>query len=120
MIQDAIKKHGAKAVYRAASLHMEDGVSLASVGLSAETMAGVWTIQSEAYGAMSEVEKAIDCAQAGAALDSRTRGRPPKPPGEGAESFLHIRVPTEDKARWVKQAQSEGKKLAEWVKERLG
>ena len=48
------------------------------------------------------------------------QGRPHKPTGEASESHLHIRVRAEDKARWVHQAQAEGKKLAEWVKERLG
>ncbi len=38
---------------------------------------------------------------------------------EKAESYLHIRVKTSDKARWVKQAQAEGVKLAEWVRQKL-
>jgi predicted HicB family RNase H-like nuclease len=48
------------------------------------------------------------------------RGQPPKPADERADVYLHIRVRREDKARWVNQAQSEGKKLADWVRERLG
>jgi len=32
-----------------------------------------------------------------------------------AESFLHIPVRREDKARWVRTAQRAGKKLADWV-----
>jgi hypothetical protein len=39
-----------------------------------------------------------------------------KQPGE---SILHIIVPTEAKAQWVGQAQAEGKKLADWVREQL-
>lgn len=46
-------------------------------------------------------------------------GQPPKPPGEGAESHLHIRVRTADKSGWVKQAQQEGVTLAQWVIARL-
>ena len=47
------------------------------------------------------------------------RGQPPKPPGEGAKSHLHIRVRTADKSGWVKQAQQEGVTLAQWVIARL-
>ena len=36
-----------------------------------------------------------------------------------ADSFLHIRVPREKKAAYVRQAQAEGKKLSEWVQEKL-
>ena len=36
-----------------------------------------------------------------------------------ASSHLHIRVEPERKARYVKQAQAEGLKLAEWVKAHL-
>lgn len=36
-----------------------------------------------------------------------------------AESHLHIRVTTEDKARWVKTAQHNGMKLSEWVVKNL-
>jgi hypothetical protein len=39
-----------------------------------------------------------------------------KQPGE---SILHIIVPTKAKAQWVGQAQAEGKKLADWVREQL-
>lgn len=51
-------------------------------------------------------------------MNPRT-GRPPKPANERAESFLHIRVNTKDKALWVKQAQREGVTLAQWVITRL-
>jgi hypothetical protein len=33
--------------------------------------------------------------------------------------FLHIRVTKEQKAKWVKQAQSQGMKLSDWVLEKL-
>ena len=45
------------------------------------------------------------------------RGRPEA--DEKAESFLYIRVRQSDKARWVKQAQSQGMKLSAWVVSRL-
>lgn len=43
-----------------------------------------------------------------------------KDESEKASSFLHVRVTSEEKARFVAQAQKEGMKLAEWVKLRLG
>lgn len=49
----------------------------------------------------------------------KQRGRPSLPANERAESFLHIRVKTRDKAGWVKQAQREGVTLAQWVINRL-
>lgn len=52
--------------------------------------------------------------------DTPRRGQPPKPADERADSFLHIRVRREDKARWVKEAQGRGMKLAELVRERMG
>ena len=52
--------------------------------------------------------------------DTPKRGQPPKPADERASSFLHIRVLQSDKARWVKEAQSRGLKLAELVRERMG
>ena len=39
-----------------------------------------------------------------------------KQPGQ---SVLHIIVPTEAKADWVRRSQAEGKKLADWVNEQL-
>jgi len=47
-------------------------------------------------------------------------GQPPKPPGEGADSHLHIRVKRKDKARWVKEAQSRGMTLAALVHQKMG
>lgn len=43
-----------------------------------------------------------------------------KPPGEAATSFLHIRCTAKQKAGWVMDAQRHGKKLSEWVIDRLG
>ena len=45
--------------------------------------------------------------------------RRPKQDKQPGESILHIIVPTEAKAQWVGQAQAEGKKLADWVREQL-
>lgn len=36
-----------------------------------------------------------------------------------AESFLHVRIAPAQKAQYVKQANHEGLKLAEWVKKHL-
>lgn len=41
------------------------------------------------------------------------------PPGEGAESHIHLRVTRERKAAYVRQASSEGKTLAAWCFEHL-
>lgn len=38
---------------------------------------------------------------------------------EPADSFLHIRIARDKKASYMRQAQSEGKKLSEWVQEKL-
>lgn len=43
-----------------------------------------------------------------------------KNPDESAKSFLHIRCTAKQKAGWVKSAQRQGKKLSEWVIDRLG
>ena len=45
--------------------------------------------------------------------------RRPKQDKQPGESILHIIVPTEAKAQWVGQAQAEGKKLTDWVREQL-
>jgi hypothetical protein len=50
------------------------------------------------------------------------KGRPGNrtlPADEGKRSFLHIRCTQSDKAMWVKSAQAEGLKLAEWVNKTL-
>lgn len=41
------------------------------------------------------------------------------PEDEGKRSHLHIRCTQSDKAMWVKSAQAEGLKLAEWVNKTL-
>ena len=46
------------------------------------------------------------------------KGRPSnaaKPPDQKAESFIHARCTSSDKAGWVKAAQSKGMKLTEWI-----
>lgn len=40
-------------------------------------------------------------------------------PTEGREALIHFNVPAGSKARWVKQAQREGKKLTAWIIEKL-
>lgn len=48
------------------------------------------------------------------------RGRSPKDDDDKAEAFLHIRVRKKDKTLWVAKSRQEGKKLSQWVTERLG
>ena len=46
------------------------------------------------------------------------KGRPSnaaKPHDQKAESFIHARCTSSDKAGWVKAAQSKGMKLTEWI-----
>ena len=46
------------------------------------------------------------------------KGRPSnaaKPPDQKAESYIHARCTSSDKAGWVKAAQSKGMKLTEWI-----
>ena len=35
------------------------------------------------------------------------------------DALIHLRVPAELKARWVRQSQAEGKKLSDWVREKV-
>lgn len=35
------------------------------------------------------------------------------------EAYIHLRVPAATKASWVRQSRSEGKKLTDWVVERI-
>ena len=35
------------------------------------------------------------------------------------EAIIHLRVPAATKARWVRQSQAEGKKLSDWVREKV-
>jgi hypothetical protein len=68
-IATAIRQHGARAVYQAASRHMSDGKSLHGVGLNPGNLGDVWRAQSEAYARLSEADKAIDHADVQARLD---------------------------------------------------
>ena len=36
-----------------------------------------------------------------------------------SDALIHLRVPAELKARWVRQSQAEGKKLSDWVREKV-
>jgi hypothetical protein len=69
-VAQAIRALGAQAVYDAATRHMAGDVErgLQSVGLTAKTMADVWSIQSAAYAELGDAAKAIDLARAQAAL----------------------------------------------------
>jgi hypothetical protein len=51
--------------------------------------------------------------------DDKVMNKRPNQEKKPGESILHIIVPTEAKAQWVGQAQAEGKKLADWVREQL-
>lgn len=42
-----------------------------------------------------------------------------KDEGDGLDAVLHLRVKGSEKNAWVKKAQKEGKKLAEWARDRL-
>jgi hypothetical protein len=67
---EAIREHGAQAVYDAANRHMAgDKVQgLCTVGLSAKTMGDVYAIQSQAYAELGDAAKVIDYAKAQADL----------------------------------------------------
>lgn len=71
--KSAISQHGAAAVYAAAHRHSggDTARGLASVGLSAKTMADVWAIMSEAHAAMTDAERAIEAADASATLATK-------------------------------------------------
>ncbi|MGS1116044.1 hypothetical protein [Castellaniella sp. UC4442_H9] len=71
--REAIRRYGARVVYRAAYRHMAGFSSLASVGLSAHSIADVWRIMSLAYAQLGEADRAIDHADAQARLDEITR-----------------------------------------------
>ncbi len=36
-----------------------------------------------------------------------------------SDAIIHLRVPASLKARWVRQAQREGKKLSDWITQRM-
>ncbi|WP_333906955.1 hypothetical protein [Delftia acidovorans] len=68
---EAIRKHGARAVYDAANRHMagDKERGLSTVGLGAKTMGDVYAIQSQAYAELGDAAKVIDYADANARLD---------------------------------------------------
>lgn len=75
-VAEAIKQHGAAAVYAAAHRHAAgDAVrGLRTVGLQATSMRDVWDIISTAYALMSDAERAIENASASSDLEHRHRG----------------------------------------------
>lgn len=72
---EAIRAHGAQAVYDAACRHTAGDIDkgLPSVGLTASTMGDVYAIQSEAYAQLGEAARAIDYAKSQASLDRFTK-----------------------------------------------
>lgn len=71
LIQDAIHKHGAHAVYDAACRHMAGTTpDLNSVGISPASLRDVLDVQSHAYAQLGEARKAIENAKTLAELDS--------------------------------------------------
>jgi hypothetical protein len=70
---------------------MADRKSLSGVGLSAHSLADVWTIQSAAYAAMSEADKTIDYADAQARLDEVGNAGASPPKQRAYESRLRER-----------------------------
>jgi hypothetical protein len=102
------------AAWRAAGSGGKTGIIVVDASNPAEVLAR-WTH----WLAADEIEAATKYQVSGLSTQSPKRGQPPKPPGEGAESHLHIRVRTADKSGWVKQAQREGVTLAQWVIARL-
>ena len=42
-----------------------------------------------------------------------------KPPGESREAMVVLRVRAEEKSAWVRSAHSCGKKLSDWIRDRL-
>ena len=36
-----------------------------------------------------------------------------------SDAIIHLRIPAATKARWVRQSQAEGKKLSDWVREKV-
>lgn len=71
-IVHAINTYGAEAVYVAAHRHMGGDArgGLATVGLQPRTMGDVWRAMSAAYAALGSAARALDCAQAPAALET--------------------------------------------------
>ena len=120
IIGRAIKIHGAKAVYDAASARMSgDRDALVAVGLGANTLADANDIMAEAFRHLSASEKASDKWQAARELVHGNTGRRNAAHDVTPDSHLHIRVPSSKKAAYVKAAQADGVKLSEWVISRL-
>ncbi|ABM32227.1 hypothetical protein QRO08_16560 [Paracidovorax citrulli] len=69
--EQAIRTHGALAVYTAAHRHMSGDRKrgLPSVGVYPVTMGDVWRAMSAAYAEMGSAAQAIDAAQSSAALE---------------------------------------------------
>lgn len=69
--QDAIRQHGARAVYQAAIDRLQGNARpLASIGLSAPDLAEANRIMSAAFAELGPADRAIDKASAQAKLDS--------------------------------------------------
>jgi len=71
MINEAIRQHGARAVYEAAHRHAAGDTKrgLERVGLVPKTMGDVWGALSEAYAQMGDADRAIENAQASARIE---------------------------------------------------
>ena len=99
---DAIRKHGAQAVYDAANRHLagEKITGLVSVGLVAKSMGDVYRIQSEAYAELGDTAKTIDHAQVQAALTAIVkRGRPPGAVVGSMTARIEIRMAQEQREK---------------------
>lgn len=72
MVAEAINRHGAEAVYRAACRALEGDYShLARLGIQASTLRTAWDVQSIAYRAMTEYEQATEVASVAVELARR-------------------------------------------------
>lgn len=116
IIDRAIKKHGAAAVYAAANARMSgDHNALLGVGLNAESLADADEIGRAAYRAMPKADQAADYWDAQKTPHAMTGKQNAIKADEPASSVLTVRVTPHDKAHWVKTAQHQGLKLSEWV-----
>jgi hypothetical protein len=46
----------------------------------------------------------------------RRRGRPPKPPGEGKELYIQMRVDHHERDAYIRAADAAGLKLSAWMR----
>jgi hypothetical protein len=103
-VTKAIQTHGAQAVYRAATRHMEGAkTALAGVGLSAASLADAVAIHAAAYKQMGGAAQAIDKADATAKLDGITARRPGRPAGSSTErtaTLPPVRCTPEQRAKF--------------------